>query len=287
MFDDRLNAEIRPAQVVDPRKIAARIDGVDDEETLTALSSRVVELLQRPQDITGSATKADRSGTTEHGIRVGLTGFTTDPQRGRDLEAAVQAVAADQLKGAPAAARRTERADFCGCWSDVPGRRLEIPSSVILWWDQNGAWVPEPNGFADYVIAVFMDPWCSAQLRVRDGSTFNPPVAKNEVVVGLANDTDWAKEIWADNLCSGRVASVHQEGTSSTYHRMRLACSHLLVRRRHDCVPQAGLLRDLARRCPHGTGPLLGGLRRHGHRLLLVYRLVRQPHLDHPAQRRR
>jgi hypothetical protein len=42
------------------------------------------------------------------------------------------------------------------------------------------------------------------------------------VVLGLANQTDWAKEIWAQNFCSGRVASVFQSGTNTTPNRIRL-----------------------------------------------------------------
>jgi hypothetical protein len=47
-------------------------------------------------------------------------------------------------------------------------------------------------------------------------------VSKNQALIGLANQTDWAKEIWVENLCAGRTASVFQSGTNSAPNRMRL-----------------------------------------------------------------
>jgi hypothetical protein len=74
------------------------------------------------------------------------------------------------------------------------------------------------------VIAVKLDSagWNWARLLLSDGATANPPVPKNQVLVGLANRTDWPKEIWAQNFCTGRIASVFQSGMNSTPNWMRL-----------------------------------------------------------------
>jgi hypothetical protein len=45
----------------------------------------------------------------------------------------------------------------------------------------------------------------------------------DQVLIRLANATDWAKEIWAFNLCSGRLGSVFQEDPNSTPRSMLLS----------------------------------------------------------------
>lgn len=58
--------------------------------------------------------------------------------------------------------------------------------------------------------------------RCRPQVHFRPPVPRNQVLVGLANGTDWAKEIWSENVCSGRLGSVYQDGPNLTPRRMLL-----------------------------------------------------------------
>jgi hypothetical protein len=65
-------------------------------------------------------------------------------------------------------------------------------------------------------------PFNMARVIVADGATFSPPVSMTEALIGLANATSWDKEIWADNLCSGRIGSVFQAGTNATARRMLL-----------------------------------------------------------------
>jgi len=86
-----------------------------------------------------------------------------------------------------------------------------------------GQTIAERNTGA-YVIAVRLDSasWNWPLLLLSDGATASPPVAKSQVVVGLAKRTSWAKEICAQNFCTGRIASVFQSGTNTTPNRIRL-----------------------------------------------------------------
>jgi hypothetical protein len=101
-----------------------------------------------------------------------------------------------------------------------------------------------------------------AQLIVADGATFSPPVSMTEAVIGLANATDWDKEIWAANLCSGRIGSVFQAGPNATPRRMRL--------RQADCREGAdtivfrkpgffGIWHDVGHLAPGGFWRWFGG----------------------------
>jgi hypothetical protein len=51
-------------------------------------------------------------------------------------------------------------------------------------------------------------------LRVDPGAAFG--IGPGQMQVGLASSVSWAKEIYAWNLCRGRLASVHQSGPNST-----------------------------------------------------------------------
>lgn len=58
-------------------------------------------------------------------------------------------------------------------------------------------------------------------------------IPRDEMVVGLASRVRWAKEIYAWNLCRGKLASVHQSGpnTTPTYMLLRQECygAHTIV----------------------------------------------------------
>jgi hypothetical protein len=51
-------------------------------------------------------------------------------------------------------------------------------------------------------------------LKVELGASFG--IAPNQMQVGLASAVGWAKEIYAWNLCMGKLASVHQDGPNPT-----------------------------------------------------------------------
>jgi hypothetical protein len=148
-------------------------------------------------------------------------GPSANPERQAQLEDTVRAVVSgaevgDRPSAAPAA--------MCVCASGVPGDRIGLGGPPYPWWSASGAFIPPPGGTSPWVIAVRLDTpgWNWARLTLSDGALANPPVPKNQVLVGLTNATSWAKEIWADNLCSGRTIAVFQSGTSSTVQRMRL-----------------------------------------------------------------
>ena len=224
MVDERVDAEIRSRRG-DPKDIATRVDGIENEEIRAAVGRRVAEVLTRPRGVpSGAAT----SGTVEQqaggeSVRVGLDGFTADRQRERELRAAVRASVIDELAAGPeASAAGAALAQPCVCASDVPGDRIDL-SHLSFWWDENGAWIPPPDGSNDYVIAMWIDNWNVLQLKVFNGATSDPPVPKNQVDVGLKAVTDWPKEIWANNLCFGRASAVFHPGNSQTaMNRLRL-----------------------------------------------------------------
>jgi hypothetical protein len=93
---------------------------------------------------------------------------------------------------------------------------------------QNGLppWRPVWRGQSpteDYwLIAVYLNNTGSdtAVLLLRNGA--RESVGPNEVLIGLANNTPWAKEIWAYNYCVGRQVSVVTDGNTRAYNYMRL-----------------------------------------------------------------
>ena len=54
----------------------------------------------------------------------------------------------------------------------------------------------------------------SLRLVVEPGAQFG--VGPGQMLVGLATTVNWAKEIYAWNLCRGKLASVHQSGPNTT-----------------------------------------------------------------------
>jgi hypothetical protein len=206
-----------PAIQVAPQEFSVRVDGVRPEQA-EAIRRRVADTLQQRCDMMGAMPELAPAPSAECGpIHVGLVGPFTDPDRQRDLENVVRTVVADELQSDRAAEA------VCICASGVPGDEIAITAADIVWF-VGGVWTPPPSGNPFWRIAVALDAggrnW--AELILRDGATFNPPVPRNQALVGLANITGWAKEIWSDNLCSGRLGSVFQGGVNTTPRRMLL-----------------------------------------------------------------
>jgi hypothetical protein len=134
------------------------------------------------------------------------------------VEHRVRTIVAEELGGDRAASAA------CVCYGNLPAQEVKISQKEIHWFDSNGVWKPPPGPNPYWLAAVFLDVegWNAVALQVWNGATNNPPVPKNQVLVGLANKTDWPKEIWADNLCSGRIASVYHEQRNPTFRRMLL-----------------------------------------------------------------
>jgi hypothetical protein len=223
MLGERVDEELHP-EGGDRRQVSIRVEGIDDEKLRSAVSGRVADVVTPAGHGMGGAPPARRAEPQDAQltIEVGLGGFTADAQREREIGEAVRASVTDEVGASETSLRSAGTVDLMVCASDVPGDRLE-PLSRIPWWNENGQWMPNPAGFEDYVVAVFADRWNALQLRVFNGAMSDPPVPKDQVDVGLRAVTDWAKEIWADNLCLGRVAAVFHAGKSTTtMNRMRI-----------------------------------------------------------------
>jgi len=94
------------------------------------------------------------------------------------------------------------------------------------WFTAAGAWVPPPaaTGRDFWLVGIMFDhaPFNTGVISLRNGATANPPFGKDETLIGLTNATTFSKQIWATNLCSGRVKSVFQRTTNPIAHQMPL-----------------------------------------------------------------
>jgi len=202
------------------RRFELRTSGLDPEAA-EVVRNRVIDLVEA-WNSSSRATEIRQESEEDRGkgegrIRVGLMGPADPADRG-DLERQVRAIVAEETRGDRAASAA------CVCYGYLPAQELRVRPEESPWYDSAGVWQPELNGRPDWLIAVFLDVqgWNAAQLHVWDGSAISPPVPRNQVLLGLANGTSWPKEVWADNLCSGRVASVYQETTNPNFRRMLL-----------------------------------------------------------------
>jgi hypothetical protein len=218
-IDDREADLVLTASHAAIPEFGIRVTGVDPQ-VAEKLRRKVVDLMGvrgGPSPAPGDAEQQYPGGDEDAGIRVGLMG-PSDPIRRHELERRVRAVVAEEVQGDRAAS------SGCVCYGVLPAQQVRIKPEDIGWFDSNGVWQPPPGSRPDWLIAVFLDVqgWNAAQLHLWNGATNNPPVPKNQVLVGLANATEWPKEIWADNLCSGRIGSVYHEQVNPTYRRMLL-----------------------------------------------------------------
>jgi hypothetical protein len=215
---ERVDLALDDTESVATGEMELRVDGLDDPARHAALRRRLTDVLRDPA-LTPS--KHPRRAAPE-GIQVGLVGPSLDPRRQAQIQDDITALIAGDEELAARAAGGAQAT--CICFSDVPGDRIGLKAPPYPWFDAAGAFVSPPGTSGPWIIAVKLDTpgWCWAALTLSDGAAANPPVPKSQVVIGLSNATSWSKEIWADNLCSGRTASVFQSGTSSTVQRMRL-----------------------------------------------------------------
>jgi hypothetical protein len=218
MIEGPVHVVLDSVQRTEPGELAVRVEGLGDEDE--ALRHRIAETLGRRRDPTERPAKQmRRQGRERGGIPIGITGPSTDPARRKELEDDLRDLLPEQRPAAQAAAA----ASVCVCAGGVHGDRINA-SPPFPWWDAAGNFLPPPSGTPPWVIAVSLDSagWNWARLLLSDGAAASPPVPKSQVVVGLANSTSWAKEIWAQNFCMGRIASVFQSGTNTTPNRIRL-----------------------------------------------------------------
>jgi hypothetical protein len=142
----------------------------------------------------------------------------SDPQQSRLLTEAVRASLA-RLTGGDRAADSVSV-----CVARVPGDRINI--TAVPWYDADGVWQPPPARRDYWIVAMALDDgkWNWARLQVSNRSRLGhpTPMPSYQSEVGLSNDTAWAKEIRAENLCSGSVQSVYQPGTNTVARWMTL-----------------------------------------------------------------
>jgi len=208
-----IHLSLDAAQLVHPSDISTRFDGVPDERTRTEIEERVRTVLLHSLSSAleeGVPPAEDQS----EGPDVGLAGWPISRSRQQNLQQAVKTA----LGG-------LATAQSCICFGTPPGDLIALRAQDIIWFDPAGNWVTPPGGAASWVIAVALDsaPFNWARLVLRNGATWNPPVLRSQVLVGLANETDWAKEIEAFNLCSDRIGAVYQAGPNGTPRRMLLS----------------------------------------------------------------
>jgi hypothetical protein len=102
-------------------------------------------------------------------------------------------------------------------WDNLASDLTAKYGSPIPW---KPTWKPPPPNpdtgevYTNWIFAVALDnaPWNWAALKIEDGAPDS--VAPNQVLLGLANKTDWAKEVYYWNSCAGQKVSVHQSGPS-------------------------------------------------------------------------
>jgi hypothetical protein len=132
-----------------------------------------------------------------------------------DLEHDVRATVEESLEQRDLKMEGTQanpRAAACACVTTIPGDR--IPHAIgppFPWWS-NGVWVNPAPDRVTWLIGVYLDEalrnW--ALLRLSPGATMG--IGPNQMLLGLANRTDWAKEVWGFNICTGLLGSVFQGG---------------------------------------------------------------------------
>jgi hypothetical protein len=223
MDPDLIDVYLKPAQRVDAYDISVRVEGLPENEEQAAIGRTVGMALRRGAPATRSD-DTEFAPSMDRKIEVGISGQLASQSRQERMHQVLRAVVDEELEQSSGSARA---ADVCVCAGGVPGDRINLTQEEIRWY-VNGKWTPPSStapGQDFWVIAVALDsaPFNYARLVLRNGATFNPPVASDQVLVGLANATDWAKEIWALNLCSGRLGSVYQEGPNSTPRRTLLS----------------------------------------------------------------
>jgi hypothetical protein len=220
MNRDQVDFVIAPDPAGAARSLDIRIEGVEEGLALL-LRDRITGVLRGTTNLPsrmGDATTSPTGPEPGDRMRVGVGGISIAPARRRALEDAVRAEVETEVDSSSAP-------DACICASDVPGYTIPGFGSNPIPWFAGGTWTPPPSGNPFWTIAVVLDgpAWNWARLILHDGATFDPPVSKNETVIGLANETDWAKEIWFDNLCSGRTGSLFVSGFDLEPRRTRLS----------------------------------------------------------------
>lgn len=247
-FDSELNVvdlHLESVGPANPREVSVRIEGIGAEFAENVVL-RVVDRLKRHwnTELRGDPSslrpmpvgKGVASGDVP--IDVSLNGTFSGSARKQiedDIRDTVAAARTDGDGGGGNGAGGSGPVQVCmsAIPGDLIGERTRLADGTflgegrILWRAGNGSpvWVDPPGGGTSWTVLARLDsaPFNYARLIIEDGTRHDPPVPSGQVLVGLANQTDWAKEIWTFNLCSGRLGSVYQEGTNPTARTMLLS----------------------------------------------------------------
>jgi hypothetical protein len=238
---DSVDLQLGPAQPVPADDLSVKIEG-DVIAQDHPVHRRVADVLARQREKDPFATAAKdtaplrESGAGPDAVALEVLGQSLGPTYQRALEDAIRPEIEDELGngvepglgGVGPAGLHTPPC-VCvhvGLGGDRIGGWFATPP-----WFASGAWTPPPpaTGRDFWRVGVLLDsaPFNTGVFTLRDGATANPPLARTETLIGLTNATSWAKQIWATNLCSGRVKSVFQRGTNAIAHQMpliRLSC---------------------------------------------------------------
>jgi hypothetical protein len=240
--------------------VDVRVNGVQDATIRNALESGIGDLIGGQES---AADRVDISSNEEPAPGLwdlGLVGaFDTASMRGRIADYLEK-----QHRSIARSAFSTPASGRCVCATTLPGNRIQPSNAQIRWWNPDGTFTRPPADAVEWTVALYPVAGSSDALRIsiRDGSAAIPRITKSQVLVGLANRTDWAKEIWAINICTGRTQSVFQSKKNATYQRMLLdkaACragSDTIVFRKPGFF---GVWIDIANFAPAWFWPAFGG----------------------------
>jgi hypothetical protein len=195
---DQLRANGVSEEFLDERDLPSSLDGVPlperDQRILEAKVRQLSRRMRQPQDGNGGGLDGPDGGD----------GAEEPPRRrpGRGWGSIMQA------SHAPG--------HVCICMATgIPGTTQSLSSVNPL--------PPPPPGTNVVTIAVALlvnniaGPTFSGdtlRLTVEPGTPFG--IGSGQMHVGLASAVNWAKEIYAWNLCRGRLATLHQPGPSTT-----------------------------------------------------------------------
>jgi hypothetical protein len=226
----RIDLQLGPAEVVSPHEVYVKVEGVEPER-VEAVRRRVADVFAREPDVDSLATTLGPPPPARRQRRAGaldvrVVGQSLSPARQQELEEAIGREVDDELgdEPLPGIGGVGPAGSHCGCAHiGLGGDRIPIGGDAP-WFAADGTWRPPPGGGDFWNVGIMLDAptFNQATMTVRPGSAADPPFGKDQTLIGLTNATDWAKQVWATNLCEGRTKSIFQRGRNDLAHQMQL-----------------------------------------------------------------
>jgi hypothetical protein len=237
---DSVDLQLGPAEPVSGDDFSVKIDGEVVAQD-HPIRRRVADVLARQRDkdpfaaVARDTTPLRESGAGPDSVELEVLGQSLGPAYQRALEDAIRPEIEDELgngvePGLGGVGPAGVHTPPCVCVHvGLGGDRIGGWFATPPWFTAGGAWQASPSGRDFWGLGVVLDSGAFNQgvFTLRNGVAADPPLARSETLIGLTNSTDWAKQIWATNLCSGRVKSVFQRGRNAIAHQMpliRLSC---------------------------------------------------------------